>query len=276
MTDLVSAIAKKRQPEGQQEPKTDPTFQSLSRRSFLTSAGIGAGAAAAVAVGPSLLVAGDVKAAETGAYPDYDEEGSRVDRAFKVRLQAAKEERSIPVPPQINNGDEARYGAFIGNFSQGLPHNGIGEVDRSAYAGLLAAVRSGNPSDFANIPLGGTTKLVNPQGGLAFTLQGTDVGQLTIPPAPALASAQRAGEMVEDYWMALTRDVPFSQYGNEPLTAAAIADLNRLSDFRGPKVGGQVTPDTLFRGFTRGDLIGPYLSQFFLNAVSFGTLPVNQ
>ena len=47
--------------------------------------------------------------------------------------------------------------------------------------------------------------------------------------------------MVEDYWMALARDIPFSQYGNEPITAAAIADLNKLSDFRGPKVNGKVT-----------------------------------
>jgi hypothetical protein len=147
-------------------------------------------------------------------------------------------------------------------------------VDPNAYGALLTAVRSGNPSDFANIPLGGTTKLVDPQGGLAFTLQGTDVGQLTIPPAPALASAERAGEMVEDYWMALTREVPFSQYGYEPLTAAAIADLNKLSDFRGPTTGGQVTQGTLFRGLTPGDLIGPFLSQFFLNAVGFGTLGI--
>ena len=82
--------------------------------------------------------------------------------------------------------------------------------------------------------------------------------------------------MVEDYWMALARDIPFSQYGNEPITAAAITDLNKLSDFRGPKVNGKVTAATLFRGLTPGDLIGPYLSQFFLLPVSFGTLSVAQ
>ena len=82
--------------------------------------------------------------------------------------------------------------------------------------------------------------------------------------------------MVEDYRMALARDVPFSRYGNEPITAGAIADLNKLSRFKGPKVSGQVTPGTLFRGFTPGDLIGPYISQFFLLPVNFGTLPVAQ
>ena len=82
--------------------------------------------------------------------------------------------------------------------------------------------------------------------------------------------------MVEDYWMALARDIPFTQYGNEPLTAAAIADLNRMSDFRGPKVGRAVTPGTWFRGITPGELIGPYISQFLLLPVSYGTLSVPQ
>ena len=261
--------------EEQRDATADRVCQSQARRLFLRTAGGGATAAVTVAIAPPLLVAGRANAAEGGA-DSGDDDGSRAERAFKIRLRTAREERWIPVPPQINNGDEARYDNFIGNYSQGLPHDAIGEVDPNAYEALLTAVGSGKPSDFANIPLGGTTKLVDPQAGLAFTLQGTDVGALTIPPAPALASAERAGEMVEDYWMALTREVPFSQYGNEPLTAAAIADLNKLSDFRGPKVGGRVTPGTLFRGLTPGDLSGPYLSQFFLNPVSFGALGIKQ
>jgi hypothetical protein len=91
-----------------------------------------------------------------------------------------------------------------------------------------------------------------------------------------LASPERAGEMVEDYWMAVSREIPFSQYGSEPVTAAAIAELSKLSDFRGPKVDGQVTPSTLFRGSTAGDAIGPYLSQFLVLPVSFGQLSVDQ
>jgi hypothetical protein len=113
--------------------------------------------------------------------------------------------------------------------------------------------------------------LVNPQAGLAFDLEGTDSHQLTEPPSPPLASAWRAGEAVEDYWMALLRDVPFSQYStNDSLVQAAITDLNKLGDFRGPKVNGQVTGQTLFRGFTAGDVIGPYISQFFYPTLPFG------
>jgi hypothetical protein len=205
-----------------------------------------------------------------------EESDARADRSFQLRFNAAVRERNVPIPAQNNNGDEARYPNYIGNYSQGLPHDSIGEVEPAAYQALLTAVSSGKPSDFANIPLGGTVKLSDPQGGLAFDLEGTDSGQLTIPPSPALASAERAGEMVEDYWMALARDVPFSQYGNEPITEAAIADLNHLARFKGPKVNGQVTPGTLFRGFTPGDVIGPYLSQLFLMPVGFGTLSVSQ
>ena len=242
---------------------------SLTRRSFLGRAGASTVAVAAASVGlPAML--------SENAEGQVAEQTARSDRSFQIRLNAATRESKVPVPTQINNGDESRYANFIGNFSQGLPHNNIGEVDPTAYQALLTAVTSGKPSDFANIPLGGSVKLAGPQGGLAFDLEGTDSGQLSIPPSPALSSNERAGEMVEDYWMALARDIPFSQYGNEPITAAAIADLNNLSQFRGPKMSGQVTPATLFRGFTPGDLIGPYTSQFFLLPVNFGTLPVAQ
>jgi len=244
---------------------------SLSRRSFLGRLSASSAVAAVAGVElPSQLRAEKAKA------DDDDEGSSRRARCYRIRVEAADAERDVPTPHQINNGDERRYDNFIGNYSQGLPHNSIGEVDSTAYRALLTAVHSGRSRDFANIPLGGNAKLAGPQGGLAFDLEGTDCGQLTIPPSPTLASAERAGEMVEDYWMALARDVPFSQYGSEPMTAAAIVDLNKLSFFTGPKANGQVTPNTLFRGLRPGDLTGPYLSQFFLLPVSFGTLSVTQ
>jgi hypothetical protein len=145
----------------------------------------------------------------------------------------------------------------IGNYSKGLPHDQFGEVTQPAYDSLLTAVGSGAPADFEAIELGGDVKLVNPQAGLAFDLLGADSHALSIPPSPAVASAERAAEMVELYWMALCRDVPFSMYGKEPLTNAAIADLNNLPAFTGPKIAGKVTEQTLFRGDTPGELKGP-------------------
>ncbi len=82
--------------------------------------------------------------------------------------------------------------------------------------------------------------------------------------------------MAELYWHALARDVPFTEYDSNPITQAAAADLSTLSDFRGPKTNRRVTTGTLFRGFTGGDSIGPYISQFLLKPVPFGVQYIPQ
>jgi hypothetical protein len=252
-----------------------PRPSSLNRRSFLSRAGAATAVVAAATVGlPSPLLSQNTD--DPPEVSDNISGSSRRVRSFRIRAEAAIAEYKVHPPPQINNGDETRYPDFIGNYSQGLPHNSIGEVDRHAYQALLTAVNSGDPADFAKIPLGGTLKLADPQGGLAFDLEGTDCGQLGIPPAPRLASVERADEMVENYWMALARDVPLSQYGKEPITEGAIADLNKLSHLKGPKVGGRVTAKTLFRGSTPWDLIGPYISQLFVMPLNLGALSVAQ
>jgi hypothetical protein len=199
---------------------TNSTSNSLSRRSFLGRAGTSTAVAAAGVGFPALLLTENVEARGVARITDQDDDeddSSRRGRSFRIRLNAATAERKVPIPHQINNGDEALYPNFIGNYSQGLPHDSIGEVDPAAYHALLTAVKTGDPDEFAEIPLGGNVKLAGPQGGLAFDLEGTDSGQLTIPPSPALASAERAGEMVEDYWMALARDIPFHLKGHPVL-----------------------------------------------------------
>jgi hypothetical protein len=82
--------------------------------------------------------------------------------------------------------------------------------------------------------------------------------------------------MVELYWMALARDINFSDYGSHPLIAQAAQDLSKLSDFRGPKEQGRVTGNTIFRGPTPGDLTGPWLSQFLILDFPFGAVPFSQ
>ncbi|MFZ0883710.1 MAG: hypothetical protein WAN14_09955 [Candidatus Acidiferrales bacterium] len=143
-------------------------------------------------------------------------------------------------------------------------------MEPASYNTLLQAVRSGEPQDFAQIQLGGNTPLVDPQCGLAFDLEGTDCHQLAIGTPPAVPSRQMADAAIENYWMALCRDLNFTQYGNEPLTQAAIAELNSLAAFGGPH---PVTPQNLFRGFAPGDVLGPYLSQFILQPLTYGAIP---
>ena len=62
------------------------------------------------------------------------------------------------------------------------------------------------------------------------------------------------GEMVELYWEALTRDVPFNAFQTNSLTIAAANELSTLSDFKGPKIDGMVTPQNfIFREESHGD-----------------------
>ncbi|MGH9915968.1 MAG: vanadium-dependent haloperoxidase, partial [Pyrinomonadaceae bacterium] len=105
--------------------------------------------------------------------------------------------------------------------------------------------------------------------------EGDDSQQFREQPPPAFASAEEAGEEVELYWMALLRDVPFQEYDTNPLAQAAVDDLSRLSDFRGPKEGGRVTPQTLFRDPFPGSTDGFYISQLLLKQAPFGAQSVD-
>lgn len=243
------------------------------RRAFLNK--IGTIGAAFVATGAAIPKS---PTAQTSQFDGYNHENQkavrRANEACRIRLQAAKQQRNIPLPPHPDNGDEKLYFNRIGNFSKGLPHNSIGEVNPYAYNVLLYALSSGKPSDFENIPLGSPpdtrSKLVNPQAALAFDLQGTDSHAHSVPPPPKLNSKETAGEMVENCWMALCRDIPFSQYNSHPLTVNAASEISDLSHFHGPKTFGRVTPQTLFRVEIPGALNGPYISQFLWKVPPFG------
>jgi hypothetical protein len=210
-------------------------------------------------------------------------------RAFQVRVQAAQNNQQIEIPPHPTNGDEERYQNKIATDTRGLPHDQRGEVDLKAYNSLIKALTTQNPDDFEKIILGGTRKLVNPQGPLAVSLEGINAVQIALPPPPTLDSVEQAAEAVELYWQALLRDVPFQNFDKDPNVAAAIAELNSLPGFQGPKVNGSVTPQTLFRGNALyvngrdrtgrtgqyvtppGVLDGPYISQFLLREIPYNT-----
>jgi hypothetical protein len=197
--------------------------------------------------------------------------------ARQSRLDSAEVVSRVPWPDHVNNGEEGDY-PYLANYSKGLPHNDVGEVDPAAYNTLLRALSTQDNQDFERVPAGveNARKLVNPQSGLAFDTEGPDAQSLIIPPAPRIDGARNSAEMVELYWMALTRDVPFIEFEDHPLIAEAAAELSDLSDYRGPKVDGRVTPRTLFRGDARGDVRGPYLSQFLLRDIQYGTLRIPQ
>jgi hypothetical protein len=145
----------------------------------------------------------------------------------------------------------------------------------TAYQQLLKAAGTGLPSEWAKVPLapGSVSKLTNPLAGEAFVMEGGDAHSFYMPPAPAFASAEHAADMVENYWMALLRDVPFANYSTHPLAAQAIVDLNNMSDYRGLK---PVTAQNLFRGTEPGCTNGPMISQFLYLPCPYGATYIEQ
>ncbi len=251
-----------------------------TRRKFLgtmSAAGATTLAAGVVGIEPLINRGGSttVQAAPLAQGPNH-----RAQDCAKIRRDVAQAGLH-DTPPNLEhpaNTDESIYPNKIGSYSKGLPHNSNGTVVLSAYAAMLKALDSGSQVDFNSIPLGGQRKLTNPQAGLAFDLEGPDSHALVQQPAPAFASREQAAEISENYWMALLRDVPYSDYASHPTAIAAAAHLNSFgADFKGAKnASGVVTPQLLFRGLTAGDKIGPYISQYFYLPCFFGANEIDQ
>lgn len=266
------------------ETSQEESLENSSRRGFLGHLTKGAIAAAAIgAVGAKPFLGG--KSAEVLAQKEEPLLPSTLARATAARdyriITAVDNFNNNYIGPRPDNGDEALYSSrsYFANFTKGLPHHNTGEVDPPAYLALLAAINSGSPAAFNAIPLGAnpSVRLTNPQAGYAFDLEGCDAFTFRQPPAPAFASREIAAEIAENYWMALLRDTPFNDYATSPVAINAAADLNLFgADYKGPKVGGQVTPNTLFRGLTPGDQNGPFMSQFWYLPCNFGANGINQ
>lgn len=252
------------------EPSTD-------RRSFLSSLGklAIAGAATAGTIGVKPFI--DGQASEAAGQKLGTNYSRRALKCYQLRHEAAKENLDgFPNRYHSNNGDEYLYPNKIASFSKGLPHNSNGEVDVSEFNKMTDALRGA--VDFEQVGLGGDWRFVNPQSGLAFDVQGGDPQSFYIPPAPAFSSREIAAEIAENYWMALLRDVPFDEYQNNPVAAAAAEDLSLFgNDFKGAKnAGGKVTSNLLFRGLSAADKIGPQISQFFYQPCFFGANKLSQ
>ncbi len=262
-------------PAGRTRPAARTDSSGISRRGFLS--GLGGAAAAAMAGGTlavePLIFGGSRADAAPQVGPLLGQD--RIDAAYARRVAAAQRMLDAGPTVQNSNDDETEFPGYVANYSKGLNHDSLGEVDPADYALLLQALASGDPADFAALPVNANPQ-TNPQAGLAFELEGLDPHQFAIPPAPKFDSAEEASEMVELYWMALLRDENFGHYADKgSLAARACAELSAMSDFRGPKVGGQITPQTLFRdklgiGTPHSALNGPYCSQFMLLPTPFG------
>jgi len=252
-TDINSTSSNSRPSGGDSQP---------SRRGFLKSAGLGAAALTATAILPEMLT--EKAAAKEVAPFNTKDPDSRARQLVDVRTDAAKREGELLETsfPHPTNGDEERYRdqGFAGNFSKTLPHDpATGLVVPAAYHALLDALNDGTQEAFDAVPAGGRGQLAGPLSPLQFQIAGSDSPDAKSPfTPPSVASAGGAAEMVEILWEAWLRDVPFIDYGSNPLIGQAVADMNGLSDFGGPK---PVTAQNLFRFPFVGATDGPYVSQ---------------
>jgi membrane-associated phospholipid phosphatase len=192
---------------------------------------------------------------------------------FQMKLSLARNYLQRRVPEPINNGDEGRYQDYRAMFAKTLPHDAQGNVDRAAYRSLLSALERGTTAAFDAVILDGTVRtrtLANPQAAYRMPPRGPDGQIARMPAAPAFAGLETAAEMLEVYWKAQLRDVPFAAFADAPLVARAVAELNDFPVVIGRPPAGRHTARTVFRGETDGDRTGPYLSQFLWQDIPFG------
>jgi hypothetical protein len=170
------------------------------------------------------------------------------------RLRALRTAEAARVPRHgvvhRSNGDDARYADryYVGSYAKGLPHDDRGRVVPAAYRTYLAALRGGALEPLERIAAAILLGLVAATCDLGYEYEGEDPTQFELTAPAALASAAMASEMIEVYWAARARDIPFARFGEDDTIAAACAELS-------------TDPTHVFR--RDGPLYaGPYISQF--------------
>jgi hypothetical protein len=284
---------------GQGEENEEGVLGRLTRRGVVWGAGV---------VGGAGLLSTDASAAAPGALDDDERQRwgwyrrrntsepdpyrrNRAAEAYQRRVALARDRllRHDRTPITRNDDEESEYGDFVvggerfdspvASFTKGLPHDAYGEADPDAYDTLRGALnqdgdlkpRSFNGiARFDDIPVGGTRQLANPQAALSYDTTGFDPHDVYHEAAPAFASAESAAEMVELYWQALLRDVPFEGYGDHRGARAAAEELGGLEGYEGPGDDGGLQPENLFRGSLPGCTQGPHVSQFLYKFIPRG------
>lgn len=187
-----------------------------------------------------------------------------------VRTIVPQSDAQQTLVAQPTNGEEALYADKRASYGKALKQLDSGLIDPTAFAQVVKAVYTNTQANFNAITMGTDPverKLVDPQSAFAYNLNAADSWIFNLAVPPTIISAEFAGEMVEVYWMALLRDVPFNEYDTNVTAASAVTDLNNLSDYKGPM---PVTTANLFKSDIAGIQTGPYISQFLYLGIPIG------
>ncbi len=237
--------------------------QPFNRRGFLRRI---FGAAAAVAfVGTQTLQTTPAKAFRRRVTLN----SRRLKEVLRIRERALSFFQRKKRTRHTANRDFRQYGAAFA-YSKGLAKDTFSEPNPAEFRVFRRELLRGRRNRFLGRVSAGAKGLKNPEGAHLIALYGKDSSQYRMPPSPAVGSLEFASEMAELYWLALARDIPFSEYWSDSLISDAAADLSvNFPAFKGPKDFGSVTPGTIFRSTIPGRLTGPFISQLlFLDVIS--------
>lgn len=197
-----------------------------------------------------------------------------VDAKARLNTLINKNYEGLEKVRHITNGDEVKYGPdsefpFIGNFHKTLPHYADGTVNVSAYQYMCEeCVSKADVEACEKVP--GMGGLANPMGGNYLPAMGIPPFASVTPPPPSVDSAELGLQYAELSWMAILGDIPFSQYGSDPLVQEAADSMSALAArddvdnlFWSRPVGADgIDPATqLFRMNYMGTTDGPIVSQ---------------
>ncbi|MEF8887755.1 MAG: hypothetical protein V5A30_08100 [Haloarculaceae archaeon] len=211
-----------------------------------------------------------------------DEQQQRRQEAFLRRNRAARQQL---LQATYRTDEEVPDDGPVTNFGKALEHDEDGVPTAEAYESLVDAIEDGSVEAFNDIVRedgdGRPRRLVQPHASLSFQKAGADPHLLEIRPHPPFASDRTGAEMVELYWRALCRDVPYGQYGSDSTVGDAVSELDGFSGYRGPGSsadprGGGLTRSSLFRGIIPGAQKGPRISQFLWKDIPRGAVPLSQ
>ena len=203
-------------------------------------------------------------------------------KAFKLRCKLGKlQYKPCPAPLQ-ENPEEIKYKPYNynGSFTKPLNHNGSDGrlISNGDYENMRNAILNNDQILLSTVPLapGSTAKFVNPLASLATTLIGGASCSFNVDVPPSLSSDAGAADIVENYSLALARDVSFINFSID----ATITTILNASHMNKPDILANLryyvpvnvafTAQTLFRGIGTDELVGPYISQLLLLDVPMG------
>jgi hypothetical protein len=191
-----------------------------------------------------------------------------------------------PFRPKSDSCDEKIYlNKYYGSFHKSLRHN-VNDgslVDYHDFQKMVCAIEHNDQPKLESLVLASPSTLVlrDPLASLSGVLTGFDQCSLCLPAPPILSSKGMAAEMVELYCMCLARDSEFSSYTtnsaiNDVLATNYLNETSILQNFPDRPSALPFTVNTVFRGLTVGESIGPYLSQFLLFNIKMGSCYIEQ